>query len=159
MVDAYDPGLRAAALAVAKRSGVALHEGVYMWILGPQFETPGRDPHVPAARRRRGGHEHRARKPSSRGRAGMKVLALSLITNMAAGLSEENLSHAHTLEQAGRVKSDGEPSPGRRDRGDRRHDRRSRTSSSCRRALSPPPDPSSAIRACRSTSTSCAPCA
>ena len=33
-------------------------------------------------------------------RAGMKVLALSLITNMAAGLSDENLSHAHTLEQA-----------------------------------------------------------
>ena len=36
-------------------------------------------------------------------RAGMKVLALSLITNMAAGLSGESLSHAHTLEQAGRV--------------------------------------------------------
>jgi purine-nucleoside phosphorylase len=33
-------------------------------------------------------------------RAGMKVLALSLITNMAAGLSQECLSHAHTLEQA-----------------------------------------------------------
>ena len=33
-------------------------------------------------------------------RAGMKVLALSLITNMAAGLSDESLSHAHTLEQA-----------------------------------------------------------
>ncbi len=33
-------------------------------------------------------------------RAGMKVLALSLMTNMAAGLSQEALSHAHTLEQA-----------------------------------------------------------
>jgi purine-nucleoside phosphorylase len=32
--------------------------------------------------------------------AGMKVIAFSLITNMAAGLSEEALSHAHTLEQA-----------------------------------------------------------
>jgi purine-nucleoside phosphorylase len=38
-------------------------------------------------------------------RAGMKVLALSLITNMAAGMSAESLSHAHTLEQAGRVKA------------------------------------------------------
>jgi purine-nucleoside phosphorylase len=36
-------------------------------------------------------------------RAGMKVLALSLITNMAAGLSGESLSHAHTLQQAGLV--------------------------------------------------------
>ena len=32
--------------------------------------------------------------------AGMRVLALSLITNMGAGLSAEQLSHAHTLEQA-----------------------------------------------------------
>jgi len=32
--------------------------------------------------------------------AGMRVLALSLITNMAAGLSDETLSHAHTLAQA-----------------------------------------------------------
>ena len=32
--------------------------------------------------------------------AGMRVLALSLLTNMAAGLSDEHLSHAHTLAQA-----------------------------------------------------------
>ena len=32
--------------------------------------------------------------------AGMRVLALSLMTNMAAGLSGETLSHAHTLAQA-----------------------------------------------------------
>jgi purine-nucleoside phosphorylase len=33
----------------------------------------------------------------------MKVLAISLMTNMAAGLSTETLSHAHTLEQAQRA--------------------------------------------------------
>jgi purine-nucleoside phosphorylase len=32
--------------------------------------------------------------------AGLRVLALSLITNMAAGLSDEPLSHAHTLQAA-----------------------------------------------------------
>ena len=32
--------------------------------------------------------------------AQMKVLAISLMTNMGAGLSEENISHAHTLSQA-----------------------------------------------------------
>ena len=40
MLDAYDPALRASAHAVAERSGVTLHEGVYVWMLGPQFETP-----------------------------------------------------------------------------------------------------------------------
>jgi purine-nucleoside phosphorylase len=102
MVDAYDPGLRESALAVAKREGIELHQGVYLWCLGPQFETVaeirmfkqfGADavgmstvPETILARR-----------------AGMKVLAISLMTNMAAGMSEENLSHAHTLAQAGRV--------------------------------------------------------
>lgn len=102
MADAYDPGLRATAKAVAARLGIELREGVYLWCLGPQFETRaeirmfrglGADavgmstvPETILARH-----------------AGMKVLAISLMTNMAAGLSEENLSHAHTLAQAGRV--------------------------------------------------------
>jgi purine-nucleoside phosphorylase len=102
MVNAYDAGLRATALDVARRAAFVLHEGVYVCFLGPQFETPaeirmfkqlGADavgmstvPETILARR-----------------AGMKVLAISLITNMAAGLSGESLSHAHTLEQAGRV--------------------------------------------------------
>ena len=34
----------------------------------------------------------------------MKVIALSLMTNMAAGLSRETISHTQTLEQAGRVR-------------------------------------------------------
>ena len=99
MVDAYDPALRAVAVRVAKERGVHLHEGVYAWAFGPQFETPaeirmfaqlGADavgmstvPETILARH-----------------AGMRVLALSLITNMGAGLSAEQLSHAHTLEQA-----------------------------------------------------------
>jgi len=33
--------------------------------------------------------------------AGMKVLALSLLTNMAAGIDSQQLSHAHTLATAG----------------------------------------------------------
>lgn len=99
MLNAYDAELRATAHGVAGRSGIALHEGVYVWTLGPQFETPaeirmfqhmGADavgmstvPETIVARH-----------------AGMRVLALSLITNMAAGLSDEALSHAHTLSQA-----------------------------------------------------------
>lgn len=96
---AYDPALRAQARAAAEQAGTRLHEGVYAWVLGPQFETPaeirmlrllGADavgmstvPETIVARH-----------------AGMRVLALTLATNMAAGMEAESLSHAHTLATA-----------------------------------------------------------
>jgi len=99
MVGAYDAALRAQAMQRAALQGVAMQEGVYAWALGPQFETPaeirmlgkmGADvvgmstvPETILARY-----------------LGMQVLALSLVTNMGAGLSQEQLSHAHTLQQA-----------------------------------------------------------
>ncbi len=99
MVNAYDPGLRAAARAVARRAGIDLHEGVYMWILGPQFETPAE---IRMFKQMGADAVGMSTVPETiiARRAGMKVLALSLMTNMAAGLSRETLSHAHTLEQA-----------------------------------------------------------
>jgi purine-nucleoside phosphorylase len=102
MIDAYDPQLRLTALAVARRNGVGLHEGVYMWCLGPQFETAAE---IRMFRQLGADAVGMSTVPETilARRAGMKVLALSLITNMAAGLSAESLSHAHTLEQAGRV--------------------------------------------------------
>lgn len=104
MVDAYDPGLRETALAVARRSGVELHEGVYLWCLGPQFETAAE---IRMFRLMGADAVGMSTVPETilARRAGMKVLALSIITNMAAGLSDESLSHAHTLEQAARVKA------------------------------------------------------
>ena len=99
MVNAYDADLREQALAVAASRGETLHTGVYVWFVGPQFETPaeirmfshiGADavgmstvPETIIARH-----------------AGMRVLAFSLLTNMAAGMSDEVLSHSHTLSQA-----------------------------------------------------------
>jgi purine-nucleoside phosphorylase len=79
MVNAYDPRLRAAALEVARRKQVALHEGVYMWILGPQFETPAEIRMFRAAGRRRGRHEHGARDHhrAARGHEGARPLARS----------------------------------------------------------------------------------
>lgn len=102
MKDAYDPGLRAAAMAAAARRGVTLHEGVYLWCLGPQFETRAE---IRMFRNLGADAVGMSTVPETilARHAGMKVLAISLMTNMAAGLSEENLSHAHTLEQAGRV--------------------------------------------------------
>jgi purine-nucleoside phosphorylase len=102
MTDAYDPGLRRTALAVAKRAGIDLHEGVYLWCLGPQFETPAEIRMFQGMGAQAVGMSTVPETILAR-RAGMRVLALSLMTNMAAGLSQEKLSHAHTLEQANRA--------------------------------------------------------
>ncbi len=99
MLDAYDPELRATAHAVASRSGVELHEGVYLWTLGPQFETPAE---IRMFRQWGADAVGMSTVPETilARHAGMRVLALSLLTNMAAGMSDESLSHAHTLSQA-----------------------------------------------------------
>lgn len=99
MADAYSPHLRRALLAAAEAEGVPLAEGVYAWYSGPSFETPaeiralrilGADavgmstvPEVILARF-----------------LGLEVAAISTITNMAAGLSDEKLSHEHTKAMA-----------------------------------------------------------
>jgi purine-nucleoside phosphorylase len=99
MMDAYDPALRARAHQVANDMGVTLHEGVYLWFMGPQFETPAE---IRMFQRMGADAVGMSTVPETilARRMGMKVLALSLITNMAAGLSSESLSHAHTLSQA-----------------------------------------------------------
>lgn len=99
MVDAYDPALRQRAHAVAQARGHALHEGVYLWCVGPQFETPAE---IRLFRQLGAQAVGMSTVPETliARHAGLKVLALSLLTNMGAGLSHERLSHAHTLEQA-----------------------------------------------------------
>ncbi len=61
MSDPYDRGFRAAAEATALELGIPLTQGVYTALMGPSYETPGRDPHAGPPGRRRGGDEHRAR--------------------------------------------------------------------------------------------------
>lgn len=99
MVNAYDPGLRAQALAVAAQRGETLHQGVYVWFVGPQFETPAEIRMFAQVGADAVGMSTVPETIIAR-HAGMRVLAFSLITNMAAGLSAEALSHAHTLSQA-----------------------------------------------------------
>lgn len=99
MVDAYDPALRAHALRVAQAQGVTLFEGVYAWAFGPQFETPAEIRMLRLLGADAVGMSTVPETILAR-YLGLRVLALSFITNLGAGMSAENLSHAHTLQQA-----------------------------------------------------------
>ncbi len=99
MTEAHSPRLRAALKAAAAAEDIPLAEGVYCWYSGPSFETPaeirmlkllGGDavgmstvPEVILARF-----------------LGLEVAAISTVTNMAAGLSDEQISHEHTKAMA-----------------------------------------------------------
>lgn len=105
LADAYDPALRAAAHAAAIDAGVALHEGVYAWVLGPQFETPAEIRMLQRLGAQAVGMSTVPETILAR-HAGLKVLAMSMITNMGSGLSAEGLSHAHTLAGAAHAMDD-----------------------------------------------------
>ena len=99
---AFDKELRALAHECANEQGFALREGVYAQMTGPTYETPaeirmlrtlGADavgmstvPEVIVARH-----------------GGMRVLGISCITNMAAGILDQPLNHAEVTETAYRV--------------------------------------------------------
>lgn len=99
MAGAYDANLREALRSAAREEDFYLKEGIYAWYSGPSFETPaeirairtlGADavgmstvPEVILARF-----------------LGLRVAAISTITNMAAGMSDEAISHEHTKAMA-----------------------------------------------------------
>jgi purine-nucleoside phosphorylase len=99
MTDAYDPALRTRARAAASRQGVELHEGVYAWAIGPQFETPAEIRMLRALGAHAVGMSTVPETIAAR-HAGLRVLGLSLVTNMAAGMGVDKLSHAQTLRNA-----------------------------------------------------------
>lgn len=103
MTESYNAQFRNFALAERERLGGEIYEGVYAALLGPSYETPaeirylrtiGADlvgmstvPEVIAARH-----------------MGLEVLAISCVTNMAAGLSGEKIDHAEVLATGERVR-------------------------------------------------------
>jgi purine-nucleoside phosphorylase len=102
MTEAYSRQYRRLVLDAAKKLGINVPEGVYAGLLGPSYETPaeirflrliGADlvgmstvPEVIAARQ-----------------MGIKVLAISCVTNMAAGILDKPLNHEEVLDTGRRV--------------------------------------------------------
>lgn len=106
LTEAYDKELRELLLKAGENCNLKLRRGVYLAVSGPSYETPaeirafatlGADavgmstvPEAIAARQ-----------------CGLNVAAVSCVTNLAAGISKGNLSHAEVLETAERVKKSG----------------------------------------------------
>ncbi len=99
MADAYDPELRAGLLSAAAQEGIELGQGVYAWYSGPSFETPAEIRALRALGADAVGMSTVPEVILSRF-LGLKVAAISVITNMAAGLSDEAISHEHTKSMA-----------------------------------------------------------
>ena len=101
MTDAWDPGLRTKLLGVAQATGITLHQGVYVAFRGPSFETPAE---IRMVQGWGGDAVGMSSVPDCliARHCGLKVVGVSCITNMGAGLSAENLTHSHTLENAGK---------------------------------------------------------
>jgi purine-nucleoside phosphorylase len=103
MSEAYDVSMRKIALDVARQKGILLREGVYVGLQGPSYETPaevrmcralGADavgmstiPEVIIAKH-----------------MGMRVLGISCITNMAAGILPQKLTHKEVMDTTERVR-------------------------------------------------------
>ncbi|MBB5204018.1 purine-nucleoside phosphorylase [Inhella inkyongensis] len=96
---AYDLELRQTAAKLAKEIDQRLCEGVYCWALGPQFETPAEIRMFAAWGADAVGMSTVPDTILAR-HAGLRVMGLALITNMAAGLSAEALTHELTLREA-----------------------------------------------------------
>jgi purine-nucleoside phosphorylase len=100
MVDAYDPQLRQTAHDAAQQLGIPLHEGVFAWMMGPQFETPAEIRMLRSLGAHAVGMSTVPETILAR-HAGLRVVALSLFTNLASGLANVPLSHSQTLVAAG----------------------------------------------------------
>lgn len=105
MRDAYAPALRALARSTAQRLGLALHDGVYAWMLGPQFETPAEIRMLQSFGAQAVGMSTVPEVILAR-HANLSVLGLSMITNLAAGLDTLPLSHEQTLAVARQTAND-----------------------------------------------------
>jgi purine-nucleoside phosphorylase len=104
MTHAYAKGYRALAREEAAKLGMTLHEGVYAALLGPSYETPAEINYLRTIGADLVGMSTAFEVIAAR-HMGIKVLAISCVTNMAAGILDQPLSHQEVMETGERVRS------------------------------------------------------
>lgn len=104
MSNIYNAELREKLVQEAEKAGIRVEQGVYMMFTGPSYETPAE---IRMARVLGADAVGMSTVPEAiaANHCGMKVLGISCITNMAAGVLKASLDHAEVMETANRVKS------------------------------------------------------
>jgi len=104
LTQVYDPKLRARLFRAGKICNLKLQRGVYLAVSGPSYETPAE---IRVFARLGADAVGMSTVPEAivARQCGLNVAAISCITNLAAGISQEKLSHAEVLETAERVKT------------------------------------------------------
>lgn len=104
MSEAYSAELRRIAKETAAELGITLQEGVYAAMLGPSFETPAEIRHLRAIGADLVGMST-APEVIAANHMGLRALAISCVTNMAAGILPRKITHAEVLETGEMVRS------------------------------------------------------
>lgn len=97
MSEAYNAGLRKTAKDVAAELGITLNEGVYAALLGPSYETPAEIRYLRAIGADLVGMST-VPEVIAANHMGRRCLAVSCVTNMAAGILPQKITHAEVLE-------------------------------------------------------------
>ncbi|MGW9526816.1 purine-nucleoside phosphorylase [Paenibacillus terrae] len=103
MSEAYSRRLRGIAKQTAAQQGFSLQEGVYAGLLGPNYETPAEIVMLRTLGADAVGMSTVSEVTVAR-HAGIEVLGFSCITNMAAGILDQPLSHDEVMETAEKVR-------------------------------------------------------
>jgi purine-nucleoside phosphorylase len=106
LTEAYDQKWRGLLFQAGKKCNLKLQRGVYLAVSGPSYETPAE---IRAFARLGADAVGMSTVPEAIAarQCGLRVAAVSCITNLAAGISKGSLSHAEVLETAERVKKSG----------------------------------------------------
>lgn len=105
LADAYDPALRRRLVELGQAAGIPVGEGVYLGLLGPSYETPAEI----RAYQRLGVDlvgMSTVLEVIAASHMGLRVLGLSLVTNMGVGLDDEAADHEDVLRVANAAASD-----------------------------------------------------
>jgi purine-nucleoside phosphorylase len=105
MTHTYSAELRKKLTTAAKNAGIPLFEGVYMMFSGPSYETPAE---IRMARTMGADVVGLSTVPEAivARHCGMEVMAVSCVSNLAAGISGEELNHHEVLRSMERAKGD-----------------------------------------------------